>query len=331
MWNCNITAAQPSAIPQHNSNAINAASGLVQLYNCTLTAIGDESALPPMAYSSGIWDKWNCVTARSARRRRNGAVYDFEILDSGQIRVTGGHGSGSEGTYVSSTGTETYQNQPPSSIAARGLFYNDSTFDQHNPLAGVGDDAAMASDKSALRPGLATATFNNVSSYTKGINGLTVDLSGSHGDISADDFTFKIGNDNAPANWIAAPAPVSVELFGGAGVFGSDRIRIIWEDGSITNTWLEVTLLSNSDTGLANDDVFYFGNAVGDSGAGDATRFFVNATDEQSVRNDPHGLGNRAAISNTQDYNRDSFVNSADQQISRNNVTNLATARKSRR
>ena len=44
------------------------------------------------------------------------------------------------------------------------------------------------------------------------------------------------------------------------------RVEIIWADGAIENEWVQVTVLADADTGLAAPDVFYFGNAIGDSG-----------------------------------------------------------------
>ena len=43
-------------------------------------------------------------------------------------------------------------------------------------------------------------------------------------------------------------------------------MELVWADGSILKEWLQVTLKANEHTGLAVPDVFYFGNAVGESG-----------------------------------------------------------------
>ena len=42
----------------------------------------------------------------------------------------------------------------------------------------------------------------------------------------------------------------------GAGVNGSDRITILWPDGTIRNTWLEVSVLPTFAMGLDRADVF---------------------------------------------------------------------------
>jgi hypothetical protein len=98
-------------------------------------------------------------------------------------------------------------------------------------------------------------------------------------------------------------------------------VTIIWPDGAIANQWLQITVLTTDHTGLAEPDVFYFGNAVGESGnaAGNA---IVNATDEIMARNFYHGALDPAAIDDPYDYNRDGLVNGTDQIIARNNQTN---------
>src|SRR5205085_4800466 len=64
---------------------------------------------------------------------------------------------------------------PAAPGATAHLFYNDSLFDGNDPGINAADDNAIAPDKTALLPGQA-ATFANYTSYTKGINGVMVDL-----------------------------------------------------------------------------------------------------------------------------------------------------------
>ena len=52
----------------------------------------------------------------------------------------------------------------------------------------------------------------------------------------------------------------------GEGVDESDRVTILWEDNAVENGWLQTTILAGDETGLPADDVFYFGNAPGESG-----------------------------------------------------------------
>jgi hypothetical protein len=214
-------------------------------------------------------------------------------------------------------------------IAGRHIFYNNSAWDGNNAAANASDDAAIASDKQALLPGQ-TATFANYTSYNRGINGVMIDVQNLRSTPTTADFVLRTGNDdypygadpNDPADdWPSAPDPVSITVRTGAGVDGSDRITLIWDDGVILKSWLQVTLLANTATGLATNDVFYVGNAVGDAG-NSATDAIVNATDEILARNNPHSPFNPAPLDNNYDYNRDKLVNATDQLIARNNRTN---------
>jgi len=183
----------------------------------------------------------------------------------------------------------------------------------------------------------APATFANVSSYTKGINGIMVDIAGAHGSITAADFVFKVGNNNSPSTWGTAPAPASISVRAGAGIGGSDRVEIIWANGAIVKQWLEVIVLANANTGLeqkagypaGQGDVFFFGNAVGNTGLGDtAINATVNATDEIGARNNPANLAANIPITNLYDFDRNAQVNAVDQIASRNNATNPTTVLK---
>jgi len=175
------------------------------------------------------------------------------------------------------------------------------------------------------------ATFANVSSYSKGINGIMIDIAGLPGGLSNSDFTFKVGNNNTPSTWVAAPDPASISIRTGAGVLGSDRVTIVWPNGAIQKTWLQVIFKGNdaiggfnTNSGLVSSDIFYFGNAVGDSGLGNsATQATVSVTDELAARNNPQSVFNNIPLTNTLDFNRDGAVNISDQLIARNNPTSI--------
>jgi plastocyanin len=200
---------------------------------------------------------------------------------------------------------------PPASVAGRYIFYNNSKFDA------TADSAAIATDKAALLPGQ-TATFGNYTSYSLGINGIMVDIKGlaNPGALAASDFQFQVGNGGS---WAAAPAPLSVGVSQGTGTDGSDRITIAWSDNAIQDKWLQVTVKANTNTGLAAADVFYFGNAVGESGDNSANAV-VDAQDEINSRANKTGFS-AAAITNFYDYNRDGKVNATDDLIARHNRT----------
>ena len=85
--------------------------------------------------------------------------------------------------------------------------------------------------------------------------------------------------------------------------------------------WLQVTVMADANTGLIANDVFYFGNLVGESGKPPVSGYFViTSADEAAARNDPHNFLNPAPINNLHDYNRDKRVDATDQLIARNSL-----------
>src|SRR4029450_251672 len=96
------------------------------------------------------------------------------------------------------------------------------------------------------------------------------------------------------------------------GAPGSTRVTLIWPTGAAIKQWLQVTVKANGNTGLAVPDVFYFGNAVGESGnvAGD---YSVSITDEIIARNNPVSINPGTTVTNRFDYNRDGTVSVVDQ------------------
>ncbi len=212
-------------------------------------------------------------------------------------------------------------------VVDRHIFYNNSKFDSNNAAPGSLDDAAIATDKDALLPGN-TATFANYTSFSLGINGIMIDVAGLAGIPTVNDFVLRVGNSDTPSSWQLAPVPASVSVRWGAGVGGSDRITLTWDDNAIAKKWLQVTLLSDEHggtLGLADDDVFYFGNAIGETGD-DPLRAIVNATDEIGARYHTTGFV-PAAVHNVYDFNRDRVVNATDQIIARYNVSGFTALR----
>jgi Arylsulfotransferase (ASST) len=198
-----------------------------------------------------------------------------------------------------------------SAIAGRHIFYNQSKWDGNSAAINVpADNSAIATDKSAYIPGSGLAIFDNVTSYTKGINGIIVDITGSHPGITTADFNFNVGNDNTPASWSAAPAPVSLSVFAGRGVGGSDRVEITWATGAIKSQWLEVQVLATAATGLASTDVHYWGNRPADAGTGSpAGSFETSVLDAATVFSN---LAGAATKENLRDYDRDGDVDVLD-------------------
>ena len=191
-------------------------------------------------------------------------------------------------------------------VVGRRVFYNNSAHD--SAVGGpAGDDAAVDPDKTALRPGQ-TASPANSTSYSRGINGMMIDVAGLPQDVTLrpSDLLYRSGTGNNPAAWLAAPAP-TMTVRRGAGPEGTDRVVLTWADGAIKNKWLQVTVPAGDKTGLAAADVFYFGNLVGDA---DGSRA-VNLGDFGTVRQ-AFGRTGLSVADGRSDFNRDGTVNLAD-------------------
>lgn len=245
-------------------------------------------------------------------------------------------------------------------VVDRHIFYNNSFFDGNGPSVNVDDLAAMAPHtsttgghgphphqfdevdkelgKDALLPGQ-TATFANYTSYVKGINGIMVDVAGLADAEQLDpsvDFTFRVGNTDEPGQWrqltgaelptlTVMPAEGTPDANGNP----SDRIVLTWPDHAIEKQWLQVTVRATTQTGLAEADVHYWGNAVGESGQHNTARHaLVTTADYLGGRHFRHDSQNRAAISDPYDYNKDGTVNRHDSMIARTNRTHFFNALK---
>ncbi|HWE96313.1 MAG TPA: PKD domain-containing protein [Tepidisphaeraceae bacterium] len=209
-------------------------------------------------------------------------------------------------------------------VVGRYVYYNNSSFDGNTSAATTADFAAVATDKQALLPGQ-TASFANYTSYSKGINGIMVDMAGlpSGGTLTAADFSFHVGLGGSPTGWAVAPTPASIVIFRGAGSGGSDRVAITWADGAIAGKWLQIKVLATTNTKLTTADVFYFGNAPGATGTTTANPM-VTSADADAVL--PQESGAAVAITNAFDFNRDGLVNSLDYNIAGADQTTAATA-----
>jgi hypothetical protein len=241
------------------------------------------------------------------------AVFDSETTPSCSIRVrsTDQAGQPYEKSLVI-TVTHVVQ------VQSRKTFYNHSAWDGYDPAANAQDDAAIATDKQALLFG-ETATFANYTSYSKGLNGLMIDVFGMPGTPLASDFQFRFGNDLDPTGWTTAPDPCTISIRRGAGDAGSDRITLAWPDfdpsnpgnplAACSNGWLQVTLKATANTGLAAADVFYFGNLAGETGNSPGLAV-VDKGDLLQIR---QAIPTAAAgLADPYDINRDGVVDTAD-------------------
>ena len=210
-------------------------------------------------------------------------------------------------------------------VAGRWVFYNNSMFDGRDRAATVADLAAVATDKQALLPGQ-VASFANITGTSGGINGILIDFAGLPPEaLGPGDFSFRAGSAADVSTWLPVAAPAVTALPSPNGP-GSARYALVWPDGAVRNTWLEVTVLPGARTGLARPDVFYFGNLTGETGDAPAspaggppvpTGGRVNALDLSAVK---RALNAAATITGRFDFNRDGRVNALDLAAVRSNL-----------
>jgi len=136
-----------------------------------------------------------------------------------------------EGSSAIAVATVEFNYEDFTTITDRRLFYNQSgtatRYDRNNLAINSLDDAAIATDKTAyLWEGAGAATFANVSSYSKGINGYI--------------------------NLTTAPAAPEAEVFAGDEyiVFAGDEYIVLAGDEYIAGD--EVSPLVAGDSGVAS-------------------------------------------------------------------------------
>jgi hypothetical protein len=212
------------------------------------------------------------------------------------------------------------------SIAGRQIFYNQSYYDGNKvaidaaAIAGANNDDADAIDtsKTALLPGAGAATFANYTGYNKGINGLVYDIKDvpAGKTITAADFEFVNQGKAGTASTVVTTATVVTQA--NTPATGTTRCVITFPNATLTNCWLKVTVKTT--VGLTAADVSYWGNVVGEAGVGNSpvTNLLVNANDEVMARPPyTHNALNRAPVTDTSDYNKDSLVNPNDEVLCR--------------
>jgi hypothetical protein len=207
-------------------------------------------------------------------------------------------------------------------VVGRYVFYNHSSYDGNDAAANADDDAAIAPDKAPLRP-YGPLTNANVTNYTRGINGVMIDMTGlpEETTLTPDDFyvaTRLNGGHYSP--WDPAPPPSSVSVRRGAGAGGSDRITLVWPDDTFRNIWVRVLVRNDERTGLYHAHAVYFGNLVGETDAivpAGSKALRVDAMDLAAVKRE---LNTSATITSRVDFNRDGRVNALDLGIARSNL-----------
>ncbi len=246
------------------------------------------------------------------------------VIESGKIRFTPPTAFRGQATFsyvvvdqfgATATGLATIN--VVSVVVTRGVFYNGAS----------GTDAAssLATDKTPLLPGQ-SSTYVNYTNYWRGLNGIVVDVAG----LPAATTNAQMLASLQFAQWdgisaggfaaLTSAAIPTLTILSGGGLGGSARVRLTFPDNTLQNTWLRVTVVANANTALAANDVFYFGNVIGEFNIDNTpTRLLVNATDTGAVRSNQSIFDNTALVTNIYDVNRDGRVDATDTGIVRSN------------
>ncbi len=193
-------------------------------------------------------------------------------------------------------------------IASRFIFYNQSTAFSSSGSA----EAAIDTSKQPLVSG--PSAFTNWTNYERGLNGIIIDFQNIGSSITASDFLktveFATWNGIAVEGFVPLTAIPTLELLHGQGANYSTRLKIVFADGAIKNTWLKVTVKADEVAQLKTADIFYFGHVLAAVNVGDTlTRIRVNASDVSRLR---ENFAQGVAVTNEFDLNRDGNVDDTD-------------------
>ncbi len=206
------------------------------------------------------------------------------------------------------------------SIVTSQVFYNNAT--GTNLSSAGAANSAIDTSKTALRTSGAASSFANYTNYSRGLNGLIVDIAGlpattTNAEMLASlQFAQWNGIDTNGFTVLPVAAVPTVVILAGSGSAGSARVKITFPDNTLQNTWLRITVLANTSTELAAPDVFYFGNVIGELNTGNTTtRLRVNGQDTNLILLNQLPAANSALVTNIYDLNRDGRVNGQDTNV----------------
>ncbi len=201
-------------------------------------------------------------------------------------------------------------------VANRQVFYNNSTgfgTSGANNSPTVNPTGAIDATRMALLPGN-TTTPANYTNYSRGLNGIVFDLNNPSNlsGINSSSFQFATWSNfsNTTPTFLTINPTVTVSTFATGGLGGTARVKLVFADRAIENAWLQITVLANADTGLATDDVFYFGNArfdVTPTSPFPSQQISINIFDTNAVRAKQGQT--TGGVSNVFDVDRNGVVN----------------------
>jgi Bacterial pre-peptidase C-terminal domain len=242
-------------------------------------------------------------------------LIEYTTLTTGVYRVRVVGESASIGEYYLRKNVLLPNASQPASVINRQVFYNRSSSAAFGNGSGNPINA-IDPTKKALLPD-ETASVANFTNYSRGLNGIVVDIANATNLNGITDASFQFASwsefTDATPNFVTINPTVTVSTFAGGGLNGSDRVKIEFPNNVIQNAWLQVTMLANADTGLTASDVFYFGNArfdVTPTSPFPSQQVAINSFDLNAVR--AKQGQNPGAIANMYDVDRNGVVNAFD-------------------
>jgi uncharacterized delta-60 repeat protein len=206
-------------------------------------------------------------------------------------------------------------------LTNRKIYYKDSDYAN---LLGV--DGALDTNKSFLTSSTVpqTTTEANKINYSRGINGVVIDVAGLVGtNLTTSDIVFRVSPTGAqgvvnPSQWANAPAPSNMFVTPGSGATPA-RIRIEWADiDAVKNGWLQIIVKPTANTGLNRQSAFYIGHAMAEITGG--TPYRVTAADLSAVQS---GISNTiVSVSDPRDINKDRRVTAVDLSAVQSRIAN---------
>lgn len=225
-----------------------------------------------------------------------------------------------------SSATVNLQVSRAAAVTERKVFYKDSGFQSNGGVV-----AAIDGSKVLLTPTSSPlpTTFANVSNYSRGINGVTVDVLGlAKSNLTTGDVLLRVidgaeSSATPPSSWREAPTPSSISVTPGTATTAA-RIRFEWPDGVIQNSWLQIIIRPTANTGLAGPAVYYFGHAMSETNG--IAPYRITGADLSLVQG---AIANDlVAIGDIRDINKDRRVTGADLSLLQGKISNAIVLNK---
>jgi hypothetical protein len=195
---------------------------------------------------------------KNANGTWNWSYVPSAVMNSQVVTITANDedGGASQATFTISA---------TAAVASANVYYKESGF------SALGVNQAIDTGRVVLRSGATaqTTTARNFTNYIRGLNGLVLDVPGlANTNLTASDFILRVAPAGVsgvvnPSTWPAAPLPTLVNVTPGNTTTAA-RVRLEWNNNVIQNTWLQIIVKSNANTGLTAPAVFYIGNAIGE-------------------------------------------------------------------